>query len=78
MGIQIDSLAKNRENPVTKGRNMNEVLVDNTYGRDHVRELIEEAQQQRFARQSEKVTGRSNRLQRAQSFITKALVTIIK
>ena len=61
-----------------KGRNMNEVLVDNTYGQDHVRELIEEAQQQRFARQSEKVTRRGNRLQRAQSFITKALVTIIK
>lgn len=57
---------------------MNEVLVDNTYGQDHVRELIEEAQQQRFARQSEKVTRRGNRLQRAQSFITKALVTIIK
>lgn len=57
---------------------MNEVMIDNTYGRDHVRDLIEEAQQERFARQVEKVNCRGNRVQRLQRLITKTFVTIVK
>jgi hypothetical protein len=52
---------------------MNEVLIDESYGRDHVQELIQEAEQERFAQKVAQAQDSKHALAQARFLLLKVM-----
>jgi len=57
---------------------MNHVWVDESYGRDHVNELIREADQERLARIAEEGKRSKRNQNRAQNVLAKIITSVMK
>ena len=56
---------------------MNEVFLDDYYGREHVRELLQEAEQERLASTAKGTSAVNRGFRRVRKFVSKAVSNII-